>query len=133
MALLRGPGRDGIRRLERLLDGRPDGGTESVLERAFLDLCDEAGLPRPATQVVIRRPSGGVARVDFLFVPAAVVVEVSGHRTHSNRRAREADAQRQRDLRYRGLTVLEFTGDEVFGQPGRVRDELRQYVRSLIA
>jgi hypothetical protein len=120
IAQLRGSGRDGIRRLERLLDGRPDAGTGPVLERAFLELCDEAGLPRPSTQVVVRRPAGGVARVDFLFVPAAVVVEVSGHRTHSNRRAREADAQRQRDLRYRGLTVLEFTSDEVFAHPARV-------------
>jgi hypothetical protein len=133
LAQLRGSGRDGVRRLDRALDGRPEAGTESVLERVFLELCDQAGLPRPATQVVVRRPSGGVARVDFLFVPSSVVVEVSGHRTHSNRRAREADAQRQRDLRYRGLTVLEFTSDEVFSQPTRVVDELRRNVRSLIA
>jgi hypothetical protein len=133
MAQLRGSGRDGIRRLERVLDGRPDGGTESVLERSFLELCDEAGLSRPSTQVVVRRPSGSVARVDFHFVASGVVVEVSGHRTHSSRRAREADAQRQRDLRYRDLTVLEFTSDEVFGHPARVLDELRRHVRTLIA
>jgi hypothetical protein len=133
IALLGGSGRAGTRRLVQLLDWRPDGGTESALERAFLELCDEAGLPRPATQVVVRRPSGGVARVDVLFRGSAIVVEVSGHRTHSSRRAREADAQRQRDLRYQGLTVLEFTGDEVFGDPARVVDELRRQVRPLIA
>ena len=64
LAQLRGSGRWGVRRLDRLLI---DSGGESVLERRFLRLLRDAGLPRPETQVVQRRGGRHVGRVDFLF------------------------------------------------------------------
>ncbi len=60
---LRGRGRRGARTLDALL---LDSGGETVLERAFLRLMRQAGLPRPATQVVRRRGGEHVARVDHL-------------------------------------------------------------------
>ncbi len=47
LAELRGSGHRGVRRLDFLL---VDSGGESVLERKFLTLVREAGLPRPKTQ-----------------------------------------------------------------------------------
>jgi hypothetical protein len=49
-----------------------------MLERRFLALMREAGLPRPKTQAVQRRDSRHVARVDFLFEAFSIVVEVTG-------------------------------------------------------
>ena len=45
-----------------------DAGVESWLERRFLELIREAGLPRPECQVIFRDGSRTVARVDFLFL-----------------------------------------------------------------
>jgi hypothetical protein len=63
---LRGPGRWGARLLDKLL---LDSGGQTLLERRFLTLVREAGLPRPQTQVIHRRHGNTVARVDFLFDP----------------------------------------------------------------
>lgn len=92
---LRGPGRWGARHLDRLL---VDIGGESLLERRFLQLVREAGLPRPSTQVVQRHDGRHVARVDFLFEAAGVVVEVTGRLGHSSPADRDRDAQRRNEL-----------------------------------
>ncbi len=71
----RGPGHWGVRLLDALL---VDSGGHTMLERRFLELVRRAGLPRPATQVIHRRDGKTFARVDFLFEPFKVVIEVSG-------------------------------------------------------
>ena len=58
-AALRGSGRAGVRRLDLLL---LDSGGESELERKFLGLVRENGLPRPKTQCRIAQGPGQVAR-----------------------------------------------------------------------
>jgi hypothetical protein len=109
---LRGRGRAGVRLLDELLD---DSGGHTMLERRFLELVRSAGLPRPETQVVFRRPDDGrfVARVDFLFRPQGVVVEVSGRLGHSSPSERARDAQRRNELQSLGLRVYEFTWEDV--------------------
>ena len=77
LATLRGSGRWGCRLIEDLV---VDAGGHTMLERRFLQLVREAGLPRPRTQVVHRKNGRHVARVDFLFDEADIVVEVSGPR-----------------------------------------------------
>ena len=64
----------GVPLLDELL---ADSGGHSMLERRFLELCRRAGLPRPSTQVIHRRDGSTFARVDFMFDPYGVVVEVS--------------------------------------------------------
>ncbi len=75
LADLRGSGRWGCRLIEDMII---DSGGHTMLERRFLELVREAGLPRPRTQVVFRSDGRHVARVDFLFDDVGVVVEVSG-------------------------------------------------------
>jgi|JI10StandDraft_1071094.scaffolds.fasta_scaffold169604_1 very-short-patch-repair endonuclease len=114
MNKLKGRGRNGIRMMRTLL---LDSGGESFLERAFLRLLREAGLPRPQPQVVHRRRDGKVMRVDFEFTDAWLVVEVSGRRGHTSDRDRERDARRRNDLQALGWTVLEFTTAHVLDDP----------------
>jgi len=123
LAERRGPGMWGVRLLDDLL---VESGGHSMLERRFLGLCRRAGLPRPATQVIHRRDGATFARVDFLFEPYGVVVEVSGQLGHSSPRDRARDAQRRNELQDVGRKVYEYTWDDVTTRPAFVE-------RSLIA
>jgi hypothetical protein len=123
LAALRGPGRHGVRLLAEVLDGA---GGHSFLERRFLELVKEAGLPSPQTQVIFRRDGRHVARVDFAWPPGRLVVEVNGHRTHSTREQVQLDEQRRTELTLLRFIVVAFTYDDVVGRPDYVVSRLRQ-------
>ncbi len=123
---LRGSGRWGCRLIEDLV---VDSGGHSPLERRFLQIVREAGLPRPATQVIHRHGSRFVARVDFLF-GADVVVEVSGQHGHSSPSERRKDAQRRSELIEMGRLVYEHTYADVFETPQTVVRDLRRRLTS---
>ena len=114
------------RLLDEVLDGRPMGGPmASRLERRFLALVRAAHLPEPECQVVFRtREKQQIARVDFFFRALSLVVEVTGHRTHSTRSQRANDAVRHRRLVAKGVRPIEFTSDEVFDNPTAVLADL---------
>jgi very-short-patch-repair endonuclease len=120
---LRGPGRWGVRTLDRLLI---DSGGESLLERRFLALMRQGGLPRPMTQARQRGDRRHVARVDFLFAPYAVVVEVTGRLGHSTPRERDHDAQRRNELIDLGFRVYEYTWRHVTERRAWVIATMRQ-------
>ncbi|CAN5725362.1 hypothetical protein BH18ACT2_BH18ACT2_00190 [soil metagenome] len=123
LQLLRGPGRWGARRLDRLL---VDAGGHTMLERRFLELMRCAGLPRPMTQLVHRRDGRTVARVDFCFQQHALVVEVSGRKGHSSPSERACDAQRRNELQELGRRVYEFTYEQVHREGARVQAAVRR-------
>lgn len=123
---IRGRGRWGCRRLDELL---VDSGGHTRLERMFLRLVRQWGLPRPRTQVVHRRGGRTVARVDFLFDPYPLVVEVSGQHGHSAPAERTADVQRRNELDEIGRQFVEFTWHHVDRQPGYVRTTLIERLR----
>ena len=108
-----------------LLDSLVDTGGESRLERWFLKLVRDAGIPRPMLQKVFRADGRTVARVDAFF-PGNLVVELAGHATHSSRRARQRDAQRHTELTLRGHRVLTFTYEDLRDRPDWVIAQLRQ-------
>jgi very-short-patch-repair endonuclease len=110
LGFLRGPGRWGCRLLDDLL---VDAGGHSMLERDFLRLMRRAGLPRPRTQVIHRHGGTTFARVDFLFDPYDIVVEVSGRKGHSSPTERQIDAQRRNELQDAGRRVFEYTYEDV--------------------
>jgi len=122
---LRCRGRSGVSNLEQILMQRADGDiTESWLEREFLRLVREAGVPVPVCQRRIRARGAFVARVDFLYELLGIVVEVTGSVAHSSREQRARDATRRNRLGMQGLLVLEFTYDQVVGAPADVISEL---------
>lgn len=122
LAALRGPGRWGVRLLDELL---VDSGGHTLLERRFLALMGQAGLPRPRAQVVHRRGGRTYARVDFLFDEQGVVVEVSGRKGHSSDAERAKDAQRRNELQDAGRRVYENTWENVTKRPEYVMSTMR--------
>ena len=120
---LRGSGRWGCRLIDSLM---VDSGGHSMLERRFLQLVREAGIPRPVTQAIHRKGSRHIARVDFLFEEANVVIEVSGQLGHTTPTERARDAQRRNELQDIGRRVLEYTWEDVTQHPEMVTRTLKE-------
>jgi very-short-patch-repair endonuclease len=89
--------------------------TRSDLERLFLRICRQHGIPKPEVNVEV-----GPYEVDFLWRTERLVVEVDGYRYHSSRRAFRADRARDRYLGERGLAVLRFADQELDADRGAV-------------
>lgn len=128
---LQTPGRYGIPKLLGVLDERDRKlGAHSWLEREFLRLVDEAGLPRPACQEVLTRSRDRVVRVDFRFPGTPLVVEVMGYRFHRTKRDMQRDAERINALVLDGFVPLQFTYDDVVDQPA---DTITTVARALVS
>jgi Protein of unknown function (DUF559) len=112
-------------KLDSVIGELPAGGVHNRLERDYLKLSRLAGLPDPESQAVIRNGGEFVARLDFYYAELRLAIEVSGHRTHSTRNDRAADAKRHRRLSAQGIHWIEFTSDEVFKHPHAVVRELK--------
>lgn len=130
MTELSGSGRAGIRRLRMIM---LDSGGHSPLERRFLRLVREAGLPRPQCQQVHRREGRTIARVDFQFPGTNIVVEVSGRLGHASDEERAKDAHRRNELQVHGLVISEFTTGDVLDRPDYVLDTLGQFLGLRVA
>jgi hypothetical protein len=103
------------RRLATALDLADPAPTRRELERLFLDLCRDHGLPRPEVNVLL----AGL-EVDFLWRAAALVVETDGFETHGTRAAFERDRKRDATLALAGIRVLRFTYRRVTREPASV-------------
>jgi hypothetical protein len=101
-----------------------DAGGESSLERRFLAIVRQAGLPRPQLQRIYRSGTRTMARVDAEFA-GGLVIEVSGHATHASRVQCQRDAQRHTELTLIGKRVITFTYDDVYGRPDWLLNTLR--------
>jgi very-short-patch-repair endonuclease len=121
LASLRGSGRWGCRLVEEMIT---DSGGHTHLERRFLELVREAGLPTPRKQVVFRSGGEHIARVDFYFEEFQMVVEVSGQQGHASPAERARDAQRRNELQDLGVRVFEYTFDDVTKRSDMVRRTL---------
>lgn len=118
----------GVRLLDSLL---VDSGGTNRLERRFLALCRTGSLPRPHCQVVHRRGTQTVARVDFDFAPLPLVAEVEGQIGHASPRQRQRDATRRRDLADAGRDVVSFTFEDVFQRPDETVAAMKRAVERL--
>jgi hypothetical protein len=105
-------------------------GGHSFLEREFLKLVEECGLPRPRTQVEHFRDGVEMARLDFLFAEQGIVVEVSGGRGHSSASDRAKDARRRNELQRLGRLVLEFTYEDLMYRRPYVVESVRTALAS---
>jgi very-short-patch-repair endonuclease len=79
--------------------------------------------------VVHRKNGRHVARVDFLFDEAGVVIEVTGRLGHSTPIERARDAQRRNELQDIGRRVYEYTWEDVTERPAFVTRTLLQRLR----
>ncbi len=127
IARLRGHGRFGIQSLLAVLDGNEvTRGGHSFLEREFLRLLDEHGLPKPLCQQVVGRAGDRLVRVDFRFPDTPVIVEVMGYRYHKTKQQLARDSERMNVLVAQGMQPYQFTYEQVMGDPDNVVDTVRQ-------
>ncbi|MEA2436405.1 MAG: hypothetical protein QOF65_961 [Thermoleophilaceae bacterium] len=78
--------------------------TLSQLERTFLELLRDAGLPLPITNRVV-----GSKRVDCRWPELKLTVELDSYRFHNSRYAWEQDREREREARARGDEFRRYT------------------------
>ena len=122
LSVRRKRGRPGVRRLERVLEQAPSGGSipESTYERAALTIVRDFGLEEPVLQHVVILPSGRKVRIDLAWPVWWLGVEIDGHGYHATRSERAYDAERDNELSLMGWNMLHFTTDQVFKHPGLV-------------
>lgn len=115
--------RPGIAGSRLLTEALVDAGGESRLERWFLRLLRDAGVPRPVMRVVVRSAASFACRLDASF-PGGLVVELEGHQTHSSRRQRQHDEARRTELVLMGRRVVVFTYLDVRDRPAWVASQV---------
>lgn len=122
----RSPGRRGVRPLrEAIARYRPSPSmTRSELERAFVEICDGAGLPRPAMNLFLAGHE-----VDASWPDRGLVVEVDSFEFHRTRAAFEADRARDRDLQRAGFRVLRVSDRRLRGDGAGVAEDVGALLR----
>ncbi|HJZ35650.1 MAG TPA: type IV toxin-antitoxin system AbiEi family antitoxin domain-containing protein [Solirubrobacterales bacterium] len=118
-ALDREPGRPGVGRLKAILDAQTFSRAANALERRFLAIVRDAGLPAPETQ---RRL--GPNRVDFFWPALGFVVETDSLRHHRTAAEQAVDLGRDQAHARAGLRSLRFSHSQVFHRPDHVREVL---------
>jgi very-short-patch-repair endonuclease len=101
--------------------------TRSRLEREFVALCAEAGLPKPRMNTII----DGM-EVDAAWPELRLAVEVDSWKYHGTRTAHRRDRRRTAALQLAGWTVLRFTDEDIELDPGYVVETLRRTMVGLI-
>jgi very-short-patch-repair endonuclease len=114
----RAQGAGRLRRVLRRLDSR-SGLTRSEIERLFLALCRDHGLPPPLVNQWIQLDGFGF-EPDFLWPEQRLIVETDGGAVHRTRRAFEDDRRRDQLLAVAGYTTLRFTWRQLTDEPERV-------------
>jgi very-short-patch-repair endonuclease len=110
------PKRPGVGRLKRILDAQTFSRAANALERRFLAIVREAGLPAPTTQKQL-----GPHRVDFFWLDLGLVVETDSLRHHRTAAEQTVDLSRDHAHARRGLQTLRFSHAQVFHRPAQVR------------
>ena len=122
--LARTTGHPGHKRLRRTIAlYKPTSFTRSGLERRFLELCLEAGLPQPRMNYVEEGFELDAYWPEFRFA-----VELDVFETHGTRAAFERDRKRQEDLLLAGIQMTRVTGPRLEREPDEV---MKRVARSL--
>jgi very-short-patch-repair endonuclease len=113
-------GEPGVARLRLILDRRTFRYTRTELERAFIPLARQAGLPLPRTSVYVTGHE-----VDFHFADLGLVVETDGLTYHRTPAQQAKDRERDQEHSAAGLTPLRFTHAQIKFEPDHVVRILR--------
>lgn len=119
--LRRNRGRRGVARLRLILDEiHPETKrTRSELERLFLRMCSQSGLPTPEVNVSLSVDSRQL-KPDFLWRDAGLIVEADSRRFHDTDSAFQHDRWREQLLQLAGWRVSRCTWEQVENEPRRV-------------
>ena len=95
--------------------------TLSALEREFVELLCEHGLPLPR----MNRPAAA-HHVDCRWPERRLTIELDSYRFHHSRHSWEQDRRRERDARAHGDDFRRYTWADVFEEPRQMLAELRR-------
>ena len=95
----------------------------SGLERRFLALVRDAGLPEPSMNSFVAGHE-----VDAYWPDARFGVEIDAYATHGSRLSFEADRVRDDELLLAGIETIRVTEARLDQAPGAVIDSLRQHL-----
>jgi hypothetical protein len=111
------PHHPGAGALRRALDiyRPPAAFTRSDLEKHFLALVLDAGLPRPRTNFVV-----GSHELDAYWPERRFAVELDVYETHGSRRSFEEDRIRNEDLLLERIAMTRITGPRMEREPEAV-------------
>jgi very-short-patch-repair endonuclease len=123
----RHPGQRGVARLKIWLDRRTFRLTRSRLERLFLPMARDVGLPVPETKVWVNG-----FEVDFFWPDLLFVVETDSLRHHRTSAQQTRDHRRDQAHAAAGFTSLRFTHEQVRYEPEYVRSVLGDVARRLL-
>ena len=121
----RHPGHPGGPKLRAALDlyeERP-AFTRSDLERRFLGLVRESGLPAPAMNHFVAG-----FEIDAWWEDERFGVELDVYATHGSRLSFEEDRVRDDELLHAGIETTRVTGPRLDREPGKVIDSLRRHL-----
>jgi hypothetical protein len=104
--------------------------SESVLESHARVLWSSAGLPVPVQQATVRVDGRFLARVDFLWPAARLIVEVDGLNKYREPGELQREKERQNALVAAGYTVLRFTWFDIHHRPDAVVRQIRTALRA---
>jgi very-short-patch-repair endonuclease len=121
-------GEPGVARLRAILDRRTFRLTREELERRFLPLAREAGLPVPLTAQWVNG-----FEVDFFWPELGFVVETDGLRYHRTPAEQARDRVRDQAHTAAGFLHLRFTHEQVRYEPEHVKAMLAATARLLPA
>jgi very-short-patch-repair endonuclease len=119
-------GDPGVAKLRFILDRRTFRLTKQELERRFLPLVREAGLPTPLTGRWINK-----FEVDFFWPDLGLIIETDGLRYHRTPAEQARDRLRDQVHTAAGLTPLRFTHEQVRYEPEHVLAVLKATGRLL--
>jgi very-short-patch-repair endonuclease len=128
VAALSRKGKRGMKKLHSIINERLVGTvvSDTELERAFYQLIDDAGLPRPTRQFHAPwlKPLNG--RVDFAYLLAKIVMEADSRRWHLTFDAFEVDKVRDNAAQIAGWIVLRITWRMIKEEPSEVVRTIRE-------
>ena len=116
------PGHGRLRRAIALY--KPSSFTRSGLEKRFLELVVEAGLPQPHTNFVVEG-----FELDCYWPELRFAVELDVFETHGTRAAFERDRKRQEDLLLAGIAMTRVTGPRLEREPNEVIARVARLLR----
>jgi hypothetical protein len=106
--------------------------TKSELERRFLTFVEQAGLPRPQTNVWLKL-GGEWLEVDCAWPEQRVIVELDSRAYHQTTDSFERDRRRDRRAQAAGWRVLRVTDQAMREEGCSLREELTALVAAVEA
>jgi hypothetical protein len=97
--------------------------TRSGLERRFLEVVREAGLPMPSMNLFVEG-----FEIDAYWAEARFGVELDIYETHGSRLSFEEDRERDDELLHAGIETIRVTGPRLAREPGEVVVSVRRHL-----